>query len=141
MNYKKLFLILTITATMCACKDNATTEPEQKTKCETCPEDTTFIGDTMKITYKDWVTLDWSSFDSAWAVNDSLRNAEFTELYIVYYDSENKEHKYYYTTKIKGDSAKIKKCLMIFGNSIKNLFILNIEKTAITFGNGILIPL
>jgi hypothetical protein len=105
MNFKKILLILTIATTMYACSDN--TEPEQKIECKTHPLDTTFIGDTMKIMYKDCVTLDWSLFDSAWAVNDSLRNVEFTIFYR--HDCDNISYKYLDTIDvIKNDSAKIK---------------------------------
>jgi hypothetical protein len=107
MNYKKTLLILTIATTMCACKDNATTEPEP---IETDMFDTTFVGDTMKITYKDWVQLDWSEFDSIWAADATLRNAEFTYFRIEYYDSIDSG--IVYTDKInviQNDSAAIKK--------------------------------
>jgi hypothetical protein len=110
MNYKKILLILIIAATMYSCSDNTNTEPEQKIECETHPLDTTFIGNTMKIMYKDCVTLDWSLFDSVWAVSDSLRNTEFTILGRNYYDDEiNISYRYLDTFPvIKNDSAKIK---------------------------------
>jgi hypothetical protein len=120
MNYKHLILILTIATTMCACKDNANTEPNPP---EPVPLDTldlnwigedpclivTYIGKYMKITYKDWTPLDWSEFDSAWAVDATLRNAEFTTFSSSYYDFEDKVSREREKVKIKGDSAKIKK--------------------------------
>jgi hypothetical protein len=108
MNIKKTLLILTIATTMCACKDNANTEPNPP---EPVLLDTTYIGDTMKVTYKDWVTLDWSLFDSAWAVNDSLRNVEFTIFHRECYDKESGSPIWEYidtTDVIKNDSAQIK---------------------------------
>jgi hypothetical protein len=104
MNFKKTLLILTIATTMCACKDNATTEPEPT---ETNMFDTTFIGDTMKITYKDWVPLDWSEFNSDWAADAALRNTKFDRVDV---DCINYNNDYSYTIDvIKNDSAIIKK--------------------------------
>jgi hypothetical protein len=117
MNIKKTLLILTIATTMCACKDNATTEPKPLDTFdltwigEDYALDVTYIGkDTIEITHKNWATLDWSEFDSIWAVDATLRNTNFTRLHEEYTSPEyDFRTKYFDKNVIKGNPATIKK--------------------------------